>query len=715
MNSSGFSLSFPRERLPTVRLQSALLFGVLTILVASLLLGSAAYLVTSEAQRERASALDQIAHTVARELADGMEERKRLVNLLARDRELWSHGLDHPVARAALERLRASAAATAWVGVADPGGLVRNATDGILIGESVRARAWFVSGLHEPYLGDVHDAVLLADRLPPRISNEPLRLVDFASPIVEDGRVIGVLGVHGDWAWASNLIDRALPPRNERNGLEVLILDRANRVLLPAAGQVRQATGSTLAANIPVFPTDDRRALGWRVLVQQPAAQAYATTRNGVINMAAVGVAAVLLGTLAAWLLSGLISRPLEHLARDTLDIDPGKPLPSALPEWRNREIATLAHAFQVLARRLLSSREALERGFFEQMAALQTAHRQLEQRSADQEAMLDSHLAGIIRLRELRMTWINGTLARMFHYRPEVLEQSSLRMLFPDELSFLAVYRQVSAQLRSDGFYRAQVMMQRCGGAPVWVDLSVSSPKGPTGETLWMLHDISALKVSEQAAERMAFIDDLTGLPNRVLLLDRLQQALAVNSRLGQQVCVCFLDLDGFKAVNDTHGHAAGDEVLQLVAGRLTSQMRQSDTVARLSGDEFVMVLTAVERSAECIKVVERLIERIAAPLTLANGATVEISVSIGLAMSPAHGKSPDVLLRRADQAMYTAKTAGKNRFALFQPQGRRQAERPADSDGDGGRASASASASASARDGARDARAAQDTSTER
>jgi diguanylate cyclase (GGDEF)-like protein len=160
---------------------------------------------------------------------------------------------------------------------------------------------------------------------------------------------------------------------------------------------------------------------------------------------------------------------------------------------------------------------------------------------------------------------------------------------------------------------------------------------------------------------------DALTGLPNRRLLAERLERALATAARYGRSVGLLFLDLDGFKTVNDAYGHDAGDEVLVEVARRLSASLRGSDTLARLSGDEFVVLITEMHRWDDARDIGEALLERVAAPY-LVKGREVRLTVSIGVSIYPDDASDATTLQQRADAAMYLAKDAGKNqvRFHL-------------------------------------------------
>jgi diguanylate cyclase (GGDEF)-like protein len=160
-----------------------------------------------------------------------------------------------------------------------------------------------------------------------------------------------------------------------------------------------------------------------------------------------------------------------------------------------------------------------------------------------------------------------------------------------------------------------------------------------------------------------MALHDSLTGLPNRTLLMERLGQLIVKTVREPRNIALMFLDLDGFKSVNDRYGHAAGDLVLKTVSARLLGLLRSSDTVARLGGDEFVIVLDNPENYEKVAMVASRVIEEVNGPMHI-DGTTAHVGTSIGIAIFQNDGMSASDLLKRADDAMYVAKKSGKNSF---------------------------------------------------
>ena len=169
-----------------------------------------------------------------------------------------------------------------------------------------------------------------------------------------------------------------------------------------------------------------------------------------------------------------------------------------------------------------------------------------------------------------------------------------------------------------------------------------------------------------QEALARQAFYDPLTGLPNRVLFYDRLRHALSRAARHRGLVAVLFLDLDGFKSVNDKFGHTNGDKLLMTVAERLLSQMRAEDTVARLGGDEFTVLLAGEISVDDATHVARRLLDEISRPYTI-NDEEVRISASIGVSVSALDTSQPDDLIRDADHAMYHVKSSGKANFKVF------------------------------------------------
>ncbi len=237
------------------------------------------------------------------------------------------------------------------------------------------------------------------------------------------------------------------------------------------------------------------------------------------------------------------------------------------------------------------------------------------------------------------------------------------------------AFYAAMFGAVRATGWWQGEVWNRRKSGEvyPEWLTVSaVHDDRGALAHYVGTMQDISLRKSREQAIEQLAFRDPLTGLPNRRLLIDRLQQAMAVSARARREGALMFIDLDHFKDVNDTLGHDRGDELLRQVAERLTGCVRECDTVARLGGDEFVVMLAADlsaagdAAAAQTRLVGEKILAALGRPFQLA-GQPGHGNASIGVALFSNHQVDADELLHRADQAMYQAKAAGRNTLRFY------------------------------------------------
>ena len=173
------------------------------------------------------------------------------------------------------------------------------------------------------------------------------------------------------------------------------------------------------------------------------------------------------------------------------------------------------------------------------------------------------------------------------------------------------------------------------------------------------VFRDVGAVLETSRQMAHLAQHDTLTGLPNRLLLDDRLTEAIALAARHHRPLGVLFVDVDGFKSINDDLGHAAGDQLLRTIGARLTGALRQSDTVSRYGGDEFVVVLSELERATDASIVAAKLLRAVAEPHCV-GGATTVVTASLGISLYPDHGAEADGLIARADAAMYEAKRSG-------------------------------------------------------
>lgn len=216
---------------------------------------------------------------------------------------------------------------------------------------------------------------------------------------------------------------------------------------------------------------------------------------------------------------------------------------------------------------------------------------------------------------------------------------------------------------------WEGEVECQRKGGETFWAAVTVSGVKNPRGELANFVIsgvDITELKVASQRMQQLALFDSLTGLANRRLFLDRLEQAIKTAHRNGREVALLFLDLDQFKRINDTLGHDAGDLLLLTVADRLKSCVRSQDTVARLGGDEFTILLNDVRESHLVTIAAKNILRTLKAPIRLQNQEVI-VSTSIGVTLAPSDSNDPETLMKNADLALYRAKEKGRDRYHFF------------------------------------------------
>ncbi|MCX7148830.1 MAG: EAL domain-containing protein [Rhodocyclales bacterium] len=347
------------------------------------------------------------------------------------------------------------------------------------------------------------------------------------------------------------------------------------------------------------------------------------------------------------------------------------------------------------------------------------TATREAEERARrafdEQQMIFDNAAVGILFVRDRMVQRCNRRLAEIFGYQPEELEGRSTRVFFLNEDDYQNYGAAAFPAMLAGGTYVGETRVRHKDGHAFWVRATGRRVAGQSDsvDLTWIFEDVTERHQAEEALlraheeleqrvvertaelasansqlqeevfERMqaeqriwhvAHHDGLTGLPNRTLLHDRLAQALAQAQRSRHRVAVMFLDLDRFKSINDTLGHAIGDELLQHVAERLASVVRAVDTVSRLGGDEFVIVLHEISSPDDAVQVAEKVLGALALPVSIGSH-RLRITSSIGISIFPDDGDEVFVLMKHADTAMYHAKEAGRNNFQFFAGQMKEQA----------------------------------------
>ena len=299
------------------------------------------------------------------------------------------------------------------------------------------------------------------------------------------------------------------------------------------------------------------------------------------------------------------------------------------------------------------------------------TERNRAEDRLRDNEEryrlLFERNLAGVFRSTlDGHILEVNDALARVFGYeREELLEQSSYALYFGAEER-----HRLMARLREQRtLSNVEVRMRRRDGSPVWVLENMTLMETPDGGIIeGTIIDITERKAAQEQVEYQAYHDVLTGLPNRLLFRDRIGVALAHARRSRRAVAVMFLDLDQFKLVNDTLGHTVGDGLLQAAAERLVRCVRADDTVARMGGDEFTILLSELADTRAAATVAQKVLDTISQPIDV-DGHELFVTTSIGISIFPDDGMDAETLLKNADRAMYRAKEAGRNNYQFATP----------------------------------------------
>jgi diguanylate cyclase (GGDEF)-like protein len=413
--------------------------------------------------------------------------------------------------------------------------------------------------------------------------------------------------------------------------------------------------------------------LGWAVVAQVPEVEAFKSIRESVLALVLFFCAALALVLPAGFWAMRRIARPLEALetaaqiiSQDLRKADGALTRPfaasamDALRKMRSGdEIGKLARAFFQLSVRLKQT-----------LSSLRTAAEDWERTfSSVQEALMvldaDGKVLRVNRVAEDRLRMIRSAMVGR-DWRTVL----TMWLPVPEDWPTMDV-------LQETGSFK---LVTRIPDTPGVFEFSFSAIQGRRGQGakgyLLMVTDVSEKMEAEERIREMAFHDALTGLPNRMLLTDRLEQAMATADRNGSKVGVMFLDLDDFKRVNDTHGHESGDRLLAQVAKRLGECLRSNDTLARYAGDEFVAVLMDLKGMEEAAGVASRMLESVSEPFDMASG-QVRVGASIGIAIYPEDGSTPQQLVSHADTAMYRAKGRGKNSFRFVEHSGAADGER--------------------------------------
>lgn len=410
----------------SLRMQIALVFGALVVGLSVLLSLGFGELLKHRIQRDAGNSLQVVAENAGKLLALGLMQRSLEAEVMASAEVVWSKGLDSAEAQHMLARSQAMQPTNVWIGVADAQGVVRNATNGLLVGQSVAQRPWFQHGLQGVHVGDVHAAQLLESLLPPTATGEPHRFVDFAAPIRIGPTTVGVFAIHGSWQWTREVLESLTPASSDESALELFIFDRQGTLIfapggrtevMRAAGQRlpegiqinnnRDGGGSTqtavarwqdgkryLTAATQLQPRNAASDLGWRIVARQPVELAFAEADDTVQLALAIGLAAALLASALAWLAARRLSVDLYALADAASAVEAGRPGSDIPAMQSSREVQQLSQSLGRMTHHLVAAREAME-----EKVRLRTLELEAANRALDLQARTDA-LTGLLNRR---------------------------------------------------------------------------------------------------------------------------------------------------------------------------------------------------------------------------------------------------------------------------------------------------------------------------
>lgn len=309
---------------------------------------------------------------------------------------------------------------------------------------------------------------------------------------------------------------------------------------------------------------------------------------------------------------------------------------------------------------------------FWQMVTNLKQVKVDLEKSRSQLQAIIHNAMDGIITINEAgEILGFNPAAEQIFGYAQQEVLNKNLKMLMPEPTrsehdAYLNRYKQ-TGEVRIIGVCGREVIATRKNGEQFPMELSISEMiLGGQRYFVGIVRDITERKRAEEKIEHLAHYDYLTDLPNRALFVDSLVHCLAMAKRNSFKTAVLFLDLDGFKKVNDTQGHDVGDLLLRAVSKRLKATIRASDTVARVGGDEFIFVLNEVGSDENAALMANKIIAALSEPFEL-KGRQCHIGGSIGISIYPDASTDTETLIKQADNAMYLAKQSGKNTYRFY------------------------------------------------
>jgi diguanylate cyclase (GGDEF)-like protein/PAS domain S-box-containing protein len=556
-----------------------------------------------------------------------------------------------------------------------------------------------------------------------RTAGESESHINWYIPIINGGQFAGVIGAVVDVAPLRRLLEEHAEP----GALALTLIDRQGKIVASSDSEYKPRTDFSRSrsaakqfldfrsfmwqprdqqlSSIPLWtyffsstlPTDN--SLPWGMAVEIPRERFLAHLQRVVGGTLAIMLAPALLAIGILPLLLRRLTTPLKQLAEASSNL-PEKIIRGEDIPWPEgaAEISALANNYKTLVNALEtsfreieslkeSSEVAFDRVLTQQRWEVFSASRKLQQEIGKRRRieellehieaaetkyrfLVEKTLVGVFIVQGDCFSYVNPRFGEIFGYSAEDIlrEGDVLKFIEQEDRAFVAgnFRRQLSGEVSN---LQYEFRGRRKDGTIVHVEaLNGLGTYNGRNAVLGTLIDISERKQAEAKVLHMAFHDPLTGLPNRMLFNDRAEQAIAMSRRDNEVLALLFIDLDRFKAINDSLGHAAGDRLLCEVADRLRECVRESDTVSRFGGDEFNLMLTQVRNQSDTELIAHKILRALRRPFNI-EGHELHGTASIGIALFPRDGSDVQTLIKNADTALYRAKDLGRNDFQIFNP----------------------------------------------
>jgi len=409
---------------------------------------------------------------------------------------------------------------------------------------------------------------------------------------------------------------------------------------------------------------------GWIIVMSTPIRIALEPVNRFIQRIHTFIIPLFLLAAFISWLFSRSISRPLARLTQAAQLVGSGN-LDINLNIRSRDEIGQFAREFELMAAHLKQSTTSIE-NYKREIEHRKQAESELHKEKEFAQNLVETAQCIILVLdKNKHIVHFNSYLITLTEYTREEIEGKNWFTLFIPEKyhqELDKIYSELFTNPKNTLNYENPILTK--SGELRFIAWNNKVLKDQKREIIGILSvglDITEKKKADEFIRQMAYHDTLTGLPNRKLFQERLTQEIARAKRKNEIVALMFLDLDGFKIINDTYGHEIGDQVLCEVAQRLEIVKRESDTASRIGGDEFTILVSGMNTTEDTLKIAQRILDAIREPIKI-DGHTLTISASLGISFHPVNGTDPETLLKRADEAMYAAKNMGKNTFRVYE-----------------------------------------------